>query len=87
VLEGTGPYTVFAEPNRIQTLKVGGLAPKEPAKTLEEQLQAADKNQFSEILKQYVLEGSMPLDQLVEQELRHSRGRSSILLRRKAACW
>jgi uncharacterized surface protein with fasciclin (FAS1) repeats len=69
LLEGRGPYTVFAPTDEaFQTLKVGGLAPQEPAKTPEEQLQAADKDQLSEILKQYVVEGSMPLDQLMEQE-------------------
>jgi uncharacterized surface protein with fasciclin (FAS1) repeats len=69
VLEGAGPYTIFAPTDEaFQTLKVGGLEPGGSAKTPEEQLQSADQDRLSEILKQYIVAGSMPLDQLVEQE-------------------
>jgi uncharacterized surface protein with fasciclin (FAS1) repeats len=69
MLEGAGPYTIFAPTDAaFQTLKIGGLQPGGSAKTPEEQLQSADKDRLSEILKQYVVEGSMPLDQLMEQE-------------------
>jgi uncharacterized surface protein with fasciclin (FAS1) repeats len=69
VLEGAGPYTIFAPTNdAFQMLKFGGLEPQGPAKTPEEQLQSADKDRLSEILKQYIVDGRMPLDQLMEQE-------------------
>jgi uncharacterized surface protein with fasciclin (FAS1) repeats len=69
VLEGTGSYTVFVPTDEaFQTLKVGGSAPQGQAKTPDEQLQSADKDRLSEILKQYVVEGRMPSDQLMEQE-------------------
>jgi uncharacterized surface protein with fasciclin (FAS1) repeats len=49
-------------------LKVGCLEPQGPAKTPEEQLQSADKDRLSEILKHYIVEGRIPFDQLIEQE-------------------
>jgi uncharacterized surface protein with fasciclin (FAS1) repeats len=69
LLEGTGPYTIFAPTDEaFQSLKIGGLEPGGPAKTPEEQLQSADQDRLAEILKQYIVEGKMPMDQLMEQE-------------------
>jgi uncharacterized surface protein with fasciclin (FAS1) repeats len=69
VLEGTGPHTIFAPTNEaFQTLKIRGLEPQDSPKTVEEQLQSADKYRPSEILKHYMVEGRLPFDQLIEQE-------------------
>jgi uncharacterized surface protein with fasciclin (FAS1) repeats len=69
MLEGAGPYTIFAPTDEaFRTLMIGGLEPQGPAKTPEEQLQSADKDRLSEILKQYMVEGKMPMDQLMEHE-------------------
>ena len=69
LLEGAGPYTIFAPTDEaFQSLKIGGLEPGGPAKTPEEQLQSADQDRLAEILKQYIVEGKMPMDQLMEQE-------------------
>jgi uncharacterized surface protein with fasciclin (FAS1) repeats len=69
VLEGAGPHTIFAPTNEaFQMLEVGGLEPQGSAKTPEEQLQSADKDRLSELLKHYIVEGRMPFDQLIEQE-------------------
>ena len=70
VLEGGSPHTIFAPTNEaFQTLQLGGLEPQGPAKTPEEQLQSADQDQLSELLKHYIVEGKMPFDQLMDQEL------------------
>jgi uncharacterized surface protein with fasciclin (FAS1) repeats len=69
VLEGAGSHTIFAPTNEaFQRLDLGG--PKAPgtAGTLEEQLQSADRQRLSETLKHYIVEGRMPVDQLMEQE-------------------
>jgi uncharacterized surface protein with fasciclin (FAS1) repeats len=69
VLEGAGPYTIFAPTDEaFQSLKIGGLEPGGPAQSPEEQLQSADQARLAEILKQYIVEGKMPMDQLMEQE-------------------
>jgi uncharacterized surface protein with fasciclin (FAS1) repeats len=69
VLEGAGPHTIFAPTNEaFQMLKVGALEPQGPAKTPEEQLQSADKDQLSETLKHYIVKGRMSSDQLMQQE-------------------
>ncbi|MCE3250824.1 MAG: Nex18 symbiotically induced protein, partial [Geminicoccaceae bacterium] len=69
VLEGAGPHTIFAPTNEaFQMLEVGGLEPQGSAETPEEQLQSADKDRLSELLKHYIVEGRMPFDQLIEQE-------------------
>jgi uncharacterized surface protein with fasciclin (FAS1) repeats len=69
VLEGAGPHTIFAPTNEaFETLRLGGLEAQGPAKTPEEQLQSADKEWLSEVLKHYIVEGRMPFDQLVDQE-------------------
>jgi uncharacterized surface protein with fasciclin (FAS1) repeats len=69
VLEGAGPHTIFAPTNEaFQMLKIGDLEPQGPAKTPEEQLQSADKDRLSEILKHYIVKGKMSSDQLMEQE-------------------
>jgi uncharacterized surface protein with fasciclin (FAS1) repeats len=69
VLEGAGSHTIFAPTNEaFQTLEIGGLEPQGPAKTPEEQLQSADKDRLSEILKHYIVKGKLPFDQLMEQE-------------------
>jgi uncharacterized surface protein with fasciclin (FAS1) repeats len=69
VLEGAGPYTIFAPTDEaFQMLKVEGLQAPGPAKTPQEQLQSADKDRLSEVLKHYIVEGKMPFDQLMEQE-------------------
>ena len=72
-------YTVRAGPiadaridavdGTFQMLKVGALEPGGPAKTPEERLQSADKEQLSEMLKHYIVEGMMTSDQLMEQEV------------------
>jgi uncharacterized surface protein with fasciclin (FAS1) repeats len=68
-LEGAGPYTIFAPTNEaFQRFKVGDLEPGGPAKTPEEQLQSVDKDQLSGILQLYIVEGKVPMDQLMEQE-------------------
>ncbi len=68
-LEGAGPYTIFAPTNEaFRRLKVGGLEPGGPAKTPEEQLQSADKDQLAEILEHYIVKGKVPSAQLMEQE-------------------
>ena len=69
VLEGAGPHTVFAPTNEaFQMLRIEGLEPGGSAKTPEEQLQSADKDRLSEILKHYIVEGRIPFDRLMEQE-------------------
>lgn len=69
VLEGPAPHTIFAPTNEaFETLKLGGLEPQGPAKSPDEQLESADKDRLSEILKQYIVEGVMPFGQLMEQE-------------------
>jgi uncharacterized surface protein with fasciclin (FAS1) repeats len=69
VLEGAEPHTIFAPTNEaFQMLKVGGLEPQGPAKTPEERLQSADKDQLSETLRHYIVEGRVPFDQLMERE-------------------
>src|SRR5688500_16607294 len=55
VLEGAGPHTIFAPTNEaFQMLKIGDLEPQGAAKTPQEQLQWADKERISEILKNYI---------------------------------
>jgi uncharacterized surface protein with fasciclin (FAS1) repeats len=67
-LEGAGPWTIFAPTNEaFQTLRTEALKPGGPAKTPEEQLQSANKDQLSEIVKQHIVEGRKPFDQLIEQ--------------------
>ncbi|MCC2665922.1 MAG: Nex18 symbiotically induced protein [Geminicoccaceae bacterium] len=62
VLEGAGPHTIFAPTNEaFQMLEVGGLEPQGSAETPEEQLQSADKDRLSELLKHYIVEGRMTL--------------------------
>jgi uncharacterized surface protein with fasciclin (FAS1) repeats len=69
VLEGAGPYTIFAPTDEaFEMFKLGGLEPQGAAKTPEEQLQSADKDRLSEILRHYIVEGRMPFDELMEQE-------------------
>jgi uncharacterized surface protein with fasciclin (FAS1) repeats len=69
MLEGTDSHTIFAPTNEaFQMLQIGKLEPQGPAKTPQEQLQSADKDRLSEVLKHYIVEGRMPLDQLMEQE-------------------
>jgi uncharacterized surface protein with fasciclin (FAS1) repeats len=69
LLEGAGPYTIFAPTNEaFQMLKIGRLEPQGPAKTPEEQLQSANKDQLSEVLKHYIVKGRISSDQLMEQE-------------------
>jgi uncharacterized surface protein with fasciclin (FAS1) repeats len=69
VLEGAGPHTIFAPTNEaFQMLKIGDLEPQGAAKTPQEQLQSADKERISEILKNYIVEGRIPFEKLVEQE-------------------
>jgi uncharacterized surface protein with fasciclin (FAS1) repeats len=69
MLAGAGPHTIFAPTNEaFQMLKLGGLEPGGPAKTPEEQLRSADKDQLSEILKHYIVQGKMSSDQLLQQE-------------------
>jgi uncharacterized surface protein with fasciclin (FAS1) repeats len=68
-LEGAGAHTVFAPTNEaFQTLQLSGLKPQGPAKTPEEQLRSMDRDQLSALLKQYIVEGKMPFDQLAEQK-------------------
>ena len=70
MLVGAGPHTIFAPTNEaFHMLKVGALEPGGPAKTPEERLQSADKEQLSEMLKHYIVEGMMTSDQLMEQEV------------------
>ena len=67
-LEGAGPYTIFAPTNEaFQTLGIEALKPGGPAKTPEEQLQSANKDQLSQIVKQHIVEGRTSFDQLLEQ--------------------
>lgn len=69
VLEGAGSHTIFAPTDEaFQTLQLGGLEAGGPAKTPEEQLRSVDRAQLSELLKQYIVDGSIPFDQLAEQE-------------------
>jgi uncharacterized surface protein with fasciclin (FAS1) repeats len=69
VLEGTGSHTIFAPTDQaFQTLQLGGLEAGGPAKTPEEQLRSADRDQLADLLKQYIVEGSIPFDQLADQE-------------------
>jgi uncharacterized surface protein with fasciclin (FAS1) repeats len=69
MLEGAGPHTIFAPTNEaFQMLKFGALEPGGAAKTPEERLQSANKDQLSEILKHYIVEGRMTSDQLMQQE-------------------
>ena len=68
VLE-SAPHTIFAPTNEaFQKLNIGRLEPQGPAKTLEEQLQSADKDRLSELLKHYIVQGRLPFDQLMKQE-------------------
>jgi len=63
-----GPYTIFAPTNEaFRTLKIEALKPGGPAQTPEEQLESANQDQLSEILKQHIVEGRTPFDQLIEQ--------------------
>jgi len=89
VLEGAGRYTIFAPTDQaFQSLKIGGLEPGGPAKTPEEQLQLADKDRLAEILKQYIVEGKMPMDQLMEQEkLETLQGAALDVSTAKGVCW
>jgi uncharacterized surface protein with fasciclin (FAS1) repeats len=74
VLEGAGPYTIFAPTNEaFQMLKVGSLEPQGPAKTPEEQLQSADKDRLSKMLELYIVQGRIPFDQLMKQEKLETR--------------
>jgi uncharacterized surface protein with fasciclin (FAS1) repeats len=67
-LEAAGPYTIFAPTNEaFQTLGIKALEPGGPAKTPEEQLQSANKDQLSEIIKQHIVEGRNSFGQLIEQ--------------------
>jgi uncharacterized surface protein with fasciclin (FAS1) repeats len=69
MLKGRDPHTIFAPTNEaFQMLEIGKLEPQGPAKTPEEQLQSADKDRLSEILKHYIVEGRIPVDHLMEQE-------------------
>ena len=69
VLEGAGSHTIFAPTDEaFQTLQLGGLEPQGPAKSPEEQLRSADRNQLADLLKRYIVEGSIPFDQLADQE-------------------
>jgi uncharacterized surface protein with fasciclin (FAS1) repeats len=69
VLEGAGSHTIFAPTDEaFQTLQLGGLEPQGPAKTPEEQLRLVDRDQLSDLLKRYIVEGSIPFDQLADQE-------------------
>lgn len=68
-LRGSGQHTIFAPTNdAFQTLAIEGLEPQGEAKTPEEQLQSADKDRLSATLKQYIVEGRMSFDQLLQQE-------------------
>jgi uncharacterized surface protein with fasciclin (FAS1) repeats len=68
-LERTDSHTIFAPTNEaFQTLKLGGLEPQGPAKTPEEQLRSVDRDRLSDLLKQYIVEGKMPFEQLAEQK-------------------
>lgn len=69
VLKGTGSHTIFAPTDEaFQMLQLGGLEPQGPAKTPEEQLRSMDRDQLSDLLKQYIVEGEIPFDQLADQE-------------------
>lgn len=58
VLEGAGPYTIFAPTNEaFEMLGFGSLEPGGSAKTPEEQLQSANKDRLSAVLKQHIVEG------------------------------
>jgi uncharacterized surface protein with fasciclin (FAS1) repeats len=68
-LKGKGPYTVFAPTDAaFEKLDLGDPEPQETAKTPKEQLQSADKDRLAAILKQHIVEGRVPLEQLVDQE-------------------
>ena len=68
-LKGKGPYTVFAPTDAaFETLDLGAPKPQGAAKTPEEQLESADKDRLAAILKQHIVEGKVPLEQLVDQE-------------------
>jgi Fasciclin domain len=68
-LKGAGLYTVFAPTDAaFETLDLGGQKPQGTAKTPEEQLESVDKDRLAAILKQHIVEGKVPLEQLVEQE-------------------
>ena len=69
MLEGAGPHTIFAPTNEaFQTLQLGSLEPQGPAKTPEEQLRSVERDRLSDLLKQYIVEGSIPFEQLADQE-------------------
>jgi uncharacterized surface protein with fasciclin (FAS1) repeats len=69
VLGGAGAHTIFAPTNEaFQTLQLGGLEAQGAAKTPEEQLRSMDRDRLSELLKQYIVEGEIPFDQLADQE-------------------
>jgi uncharacterized surface protein with fasciclin (FAS1) repeats len=68
-LKGKGPYTVFAPTDAaFKTLDLGDPGPQGAAKTPKEQLESADKDQLTAILKQHIVAGKVPLVQLVDQE-------------------
>lgn len=69
VLEGTGSHTIFAPTDQaFQTLQLGGLKAGGPAKTPEEQLRSVDRDELSDMLKHYIVEGEIPFDQLADHE-------------------
>jgi uncharacterized surface protein with fasciclin (FAS1) repeats len=69
MLEGGGSHTIFAPTNEaFQTLQLGDLEAQGPAKTPEEQLRSVDRDRLSDLLKQYIVEGEIPFDQLADQE-------------------
>jgi uncharacterized surface protein with fasciclin (FAS1) repeats len=68
-LKGKGPYTVFAPTDAaFETLDLGDPEPEGAAKTPKEQLESADRDRLAAILKQHIVEGKVPLEQLVDQE-------------------
>jgi uncharacterized surface protein with fasciclin (FAS1) repeats len=68
-LKSKGPYTVFAPTDAaFEQLDLGDPRPQGTAKTPEEQLQSADKDRLAAILKQHIVEGKVPLEQLVDRE-------------------
>jgi uncharacterized surface protein with fasciclin (FAS1) repeats len=69
VLEGGSAHTIFAPTNEaFQRLDLGGPEAQGPAKTPEEQLRSVDRDRLSDLLKQYIVEGKMPFNQLADQE-------------------
>jgi uncharacterized surface protein with fasciclin (FAS1) repeats len=68
-LKGKGPYTVFAPTDAaFETLDLGAPKPQGTAETPREQLESADKNRLVSVLKQHIVQGKVPLEQLVEEE-------------------